>query len=129
MGHAHNTNTTTMAFQRSTLLALLVLVIAAVFAHAQEVDLTSDTTQTVRTEDEMATAVANCALAINCGQCKSSSCGWCGDSDRKGYCENCTEKDCKKPDSCNYKRSMTCCWASAPSSALWWAALSACAAW
>ncbi|ELR18690.1 uncharacterized protein ACA1_394570 [Acanthamoeba castellanii str. Neff] len=95
-----------MAFQRSTLLALLVLVIAALFAHAQEVDLTSaagDTSLSVRAEDEPTAAVANCALAINCGQCKSSSCGWCGDSDSKGYCENCTEKDCKKPDSCNYK--------------------------
>lgn len=62
-----------MAFQRSTLLALLVLVIAALFAHAQEVDLTSaagDTSLSVRAEDEPTAAVANCALAINCGQCK-----------------------------------------------------------
>ena len=63
-----------MAFQRSTLLALLVLAIAALFAHAQEVDLTSDTTLSVRTEDEPKAAVANCGLAINCGQCKV--CGW-----------------------------------------------------
>ncbi len=63
-----------MAFQRSTLLALLVLAIAALFAHAQEVDLTSDTTLSVRTEDEPTAAVANCGLAINCGQCKV--CGW-----------------------------------------------------
>ena len=62
-----------MAFQRSTLLALLVLVIAALFAHAQEVDLPSaadDTSISLRTEDEATAAVANCALAINCGQCK-----------------------------------------------------------
>jgi hypothetical protein len=32
-----------------------------------------------------------------------SECGWCGESDSKGTCIPCTEKDCKKPDSCKAK--------------------------